>query len=135
MVNASSRFGDTYNKRLFWSSAAHTFEVNYERTHVIQFGFFKGKTPYEATWNKPYVGEVYNFGCSCSFLTRPEERDKFGSRSTPGVFLTYGTEGAVEVLDHLWHAGLRNRQSPTESFGRYSYGWWIKALFIMLLEP
>lgn len=87
-----------------WSRAAHTFEVNYERTYTIPSGKFKGMTPHTATWGKEYTGELLPFGCYVSYLRKtdpsdPDARDKWDTRGAPAVFMTYATEGQIEVLD------------------------------------
>ena len=83
----------------FWSRAARTFKYNYEKSFVNTTGPFAGKTPFEATWAYEYQGQLLVFGCEISFLAKTTERDKLESRGKRGVFLTYGSEGSIEVLD------------------------------------
>lgn len=81
----------------FWSRSARVFEFIYETTYVIQSGPAAGLTPHEATFKCEYQGELLVYGCGVSYLSK--ERDKFESRSLPGVFVCYATEGSIEVLD------------------------------------
>ena len=88
--------------RRLWSRACHVFEYNYEKKHVLKSGPFEWMAPFKATWGVDYKGDLLTFGCSCSYLARTDGvlgRDKFDPRGTPGIFVDYKTEGAVEVID------------------------------------
>ena len=60
---------------------------------------------------KDYSGEIFPVGCGCSYVVQEEDRDKFHSRSKPGVVLGYVGPDHLKILDD-WYDKL-SQKYPT----------------------
>ena len=87
----------------WWSLAGEMCCYNDERTKTVRD---TGKTRYELRRGVPWTGTLYPFGCGCSYVVPPEERDKFEAAHKPTK-----ADHLKEGKDEYGKMGRRSRRS------------------------
>ena len=76
-----------------WSYASRTLDYNRARKKHAD----GTDSPYKQEWGSDFTGLLLPFGCRVKYLDT--EADKMEPKSKEGIFLTYASSGALEIMD------------------------------------